>query len=355
MTGAPTATQALTGSLRRRGHALADVAVQRRALDAIPIAGSFAQAVARAGDGPLRAVTIDVLQVNVGKRCNQTCRHCHVDAGPDRPEVMPSDVVDACLDLLARSDIPTLDITGGAPELHPQFREIVERARGLGRHVIDRANLTALLLPNYDDLPAFLADREVEVVASLPYYLAQQTDAQRGAGVFDASITALRRLNALGYGREGSGLVLNLVLNPVGAFLPPDQAAAARDWRRELDRRYGIAFNDLYTLTNMPIGRFLEYLHDSGNLEDYLHLLVASFNPATVPALMCRSTLSVGWDGRLYDCDFNQMLEIACADDAPQTIFDVDLAAAAARRITVGPHCFGCTAGAGSSCGGALS
>ena len=345
----------LLGSLRKRRHPLAPPAAQRAALAAVPIAHHFAETVGLAGLDPLRAARVEVLQLNVGKRCNQTCRHCHVDAGPDRPEVMPDEVLEAALAFLAGTAIATLDITGGAPELHPRFREIVQRARALGRHVIDRANLTALLLPNYEDLPGFLAEQRVEIVASLPYFLARQTDAQRGAGVFDASIEALRRLNALGYGQEGSGLELQLVLNPVGAFLPPEQAAAERDWKRQLDRRYGIHFNHLYALTNMPIGRYLEYLGDSGNLDDYLHLLTTSFNAATVPGLMCRTTLSVGWDGRLYDCDFNQMLEIDCDGAAPQTIFEAELEAIEGRPIRVGPHCFGCTAGAGSSCGGSLS
>jgi len=331
---------------------LADSATQRATLNALPLLRTFDEAVENAGHAPLRATAISVLQLNVGKRCNQACRHCHVDAGPDRTEVMRDAVIDAALEFLERSDIPTIDITGGAPELHPRFREIVTRARAAGRHVMDRCNLTITQLPNYSDLPEFLAGHGVEVVASLPSFAARQTDAQRGAGVFDDSIAALRHFNTLGYGVDGSGLLLNLVTNPVGAFLPGPQHALEADWKRELGRRYGIVFNRLYTITNMPISRYLEFLLHSGNLQGYMDRLVTAFNPAAVDGLMCRYTLSVGWDGRLYDCDFNQMIDLTTSADAPQTIFDATTHALAARRIVIGPHCFGCTAGGGSSCGG---
>jgi radical SAM/Cys-rich protein len=331
---------------------LADASAQRAMLDALPLPRTFAEALEGAGRDMLRADGISVLQINVGKRCNQACRHCHVDAGPDRTEVMPPHVVEACLRFLEASAIPTVDITGGAPELHPQFREIVGRARAAGRHVMDRCNLTITRLPNYSDIPEFLAGHRVEVVASLPSFAAGQTDAQRGAGVFEDSIAALRRFNELGYGVDGSGLLLNLVTNPVGAFLPGPQQALEADWKRELARRYGIVFNRLYTITNMPISRFLQFLADSGNLQRYMDRLVASFNPHAVDGLMCRYTLSVGWDGRLYDCDFNQMIELGTEPAAPRTIFEANVAALAGRRIVVGQHCFGCTAGAGSSCGG---
>ena len=239
--------------------------------------------------------------------------------------------------------------------MHPRFRDLVSAAADRGAHVIDRANLTAFLMPEQRGLPAFLAERGVEIIASLPYYLAGPTDAQRGVGVFDRSLEALAALNALGYGVEGSGLELNLIANPVGAFLPPDQASLECDWRGELDRRYGVRFNRLYTLTNLPVGRYLESLQDSGDLEDYVHLLARSFNPATLPGLMCRNTISVGWDGALYDCDFNQMLEIDLAlpgADPPPRIFGLELEQLGGRSIAVGTHCFGCTAGAGASCGG---
>jgi radical SAM/Cys-rich protein len=332
---------------------LAQPAVQRARLEALPLARTFESALTAAGHQPLTRITARVLQMNLGKRCNQACHHCHVDAGPDRTEVMPDEVVDAVLAVLARSAIPTLDITGGAPELHPRFRDIVAAARAMGRQVMDRCNLTITTLPNYADLPEFLAEHGVEVVASLPSYAASQTDRQRGEGVFDASLRALRHFNALGYGRPGSGLVLNLVTNPVGAFLPANQAALERDWTRELKRRYDITFNRLFTITNMPISRYLEWLEHSGNVAGYMEKLVQAFNPATVDALMCRDTISVGWDGRLFDCDFNQMLDLPVDRRGPQTITDLLSAPALlSHPVVTGPHCFGCTAGAGSSCGG---
>ena len=334
---------------------LADAATQRATLAATAVVRTFEEAVESAGQGTLGATSASVLQMNVGKRCNQACRHCHVDAGPDRTEVMKPEVIEACLAFLEQSDIPTVDITGGAPELHPSFRDIVRRARAAGRHVMDRCNLTITRLPNYAWLPEFLAACRVEVVASLPSFAGRQTDAQRGEGVFDDSIAALRRFNELGYGVDGSGLLLNLVTNPVGAFLPAPQQALEADWKRELGRRYGITFNRLYTITNMPISRYLQYLIDSGNLQGYMERLVNAFNPAAVEGLMCRYTISVGWDGRLYDCDFNQMIELGMVTGAPQTIFEARPGAFAGRRIAVGPHCFGCTAGAGSSCGGSVA
>jgi radical SAM/Cys-rich protein len=340
-------------TLANSRHPLSNTAAQRATLAEVHTPRTFEDAVAGCGHAPLRAAAISTLQINLGKRCNQACRHCHVDAGPDRREVMPPHVVDACLSFLDASDIPTLDITGGAPEMHPSFRDIVRRARAAGRHVMDRCNLTITQLPNYSDLPAFLADYRVEVIASLPSFAARLTDTQRGSGVFEASIAALRRFNELGYGIDGSGLLLHLVTNPVGAFLPGSQTALEVDWKRELHRRHGVTFNRLYTITNMPISRFLQFLIDSGNLQGYMDRLAGAFNPAAVDGLMCRNTLSVGWDGQLYDCDFNQMLELGTADEAPRTIFDATPAALAGRRIVVGPHCFGCTAGAGSSCGGA--
>jgi radical SAM/Cys-rich protein len=313
---------------------------------------SFAEAAASAGYRPLRANGVEVLQINVGKRCNQTCRHCHVDAGPDRKEVMTREVLDACLNFLAQTDIPTLDITGGAPEMHPDFREIVERGSDLNRHVIDRCNLTITRLPNYSYLPEFLAKHRVEIIASLPSYALKQTNAQRGDGVFEDSILALQHLNELGYGKEDDGLLLNLVTNPVGAFLPGNQKSLEADWKRQLKHRYNIEFNNLYTITNMPISRYLDYLIRSNNLEAYMEKLVNAFNPATVDGLMCRTTLSVGWDGTLYDCDFNQMLELGLGPQSPKTILDAKVEYLTNRMIQIGQHCYGCTAGLGSSCGG---
>jgi len=341
-------------TLFKQHHPLARGAAQRERLARVRLARSFEDALESAGLLPLQTTGIAVLQINVGKRCNQTCRHCHVDAGPERQEVMPPEVVDACLRVLAQEQIPTLDITGGAPELHPEFRRIVREARRLGRRVIDRCNLTITRLPNYRDLPAFLAAHQVEIAASLPYYQANQTDAQRGAGVFEDSIAALRELNSLGYGCPESGLVLDLVVNPVGAFLPPNQAAAEREWKQELSRRYGIVFNHLFTITNMPISRFLEHLEQKGQTDAYLGRLVQAFNPAAAAGVMCRTTLSVGWDGTLYDCDFNQMLELPLEPSLPRTILEFERSALDVRHIALGPHCFGCTAGAGSSCGGAI-
>jgi radical SAM/Cys-rich protein len=342
-------------TLQRKGSPLSAPGVQLEVLSGLELSQGFHEALKGAGLFPLRAVGITVLQVNVGKKCNLTCKHCHVDAGPDRTEVMPDAVLDQALAVLESTEIPTLDITGGAPELHPRFREMVTRARALGRHVMDRCNLTILLAPAVENLPDFLAEHRVEIVASLPHYSESQTDAQRGEGTFRESLEALRRLNDLGYGREGSGLLLNLVTNPVGAFLPARQDALERDWKRELERRYGIVFNNLYTITNMPISRFLEYLQESGNLERYMRRLVGAFNPLAAQAVMCRYTLSVGWDGTLFDCDFNQMLALSVNHGAPRSIFDFDADALKAREIVIGSHCFGCTAGQGSSCGGAVA
>jgi len=303
----------------------------------------------------LRAAAVETLQVNVGKLCNQACKHCHVDAGPARTEIMTRAVAEQIVAAVRKFRFKTLDITGGAPELNPSFRYLVKAARSLGAHVIARHNLTVMFEPGQDDLPSFFRDHGVEVVSSLPYFLEQQTDAQRGRGVFEKSIEALRRLNALGYGIEGSELVLNLVYNPVGAFLPPAQGSIESDFKRELSRRHDVSFNHLYTITNMPIKRFLDYLRRTGNEERYLRKLVEAFNPAAVEGLMCRSLLSVDWTGRLYDCDFNQMLELGVAPELPQTIQDFDPAQFTRRRIMTGTHCFGCTAGAGSSCGGSLT
>ena len=297
---------------------------------------------------------VQVLQVNVGKLCNQTCVHCHVDAGPDRREVMTRETAEQVIEVLRRHPIPTLDLTGGAPELNPQFRWLVQEARALGRHVIDRCNLTILLTAPQADLVNFLAAHRVEVIASLPSFRSAGTDAQRGSGVFAKSIEALRRLNAAGYAR-GEGLLLNLVHNPVGAFLPGNQRSLERDYKVELESRHGVSFDRLYTITNMPISRYLEWLERTGNLKSYLDLLVQSFNPGAAGGVMCRTYLSVGWDGRLYDCDFNQMLEMPVDHGAPDTLSRLLATGELRRRVRPGPHCFGCTAGTGSSCGGALA
>lgn len=313
---------------------------------------TFADSLAESGLAPLTATGIRVFQINVGKLCNQSCGHCHVDAGPDRREIMTRETAELCIAALRATAIPTVDITGGAPELNPNFRWLVEQSRALGRRVMDRCNLSVLLLPAQAGLAEFLASNQVEIVASLPYYLDQQTDAQRGAGVFDKSIQALKNLNALGYGRENSALRLDLVYNPVGAFLPPAQRAIEADFKRELARRHGIVFNSLYTITNMPISRFLDFLLRSGNYDRYMEKLINAYNPVAAEGVMCRYTLSIGWDGTLYDCDFNQMLDLALGFAAPVHIRDFNTALLDRRRISVGQHCYGCTAGSGSSCGG---
>ncbi|HEY0378364.1 MAG TPA: arsenosugar biosynthesis radical SAM (seleno)protein ArsS [Pyrinomonadaceae bacterium] len=302
----------------------------------------------------LRAGAVETLQVNVGKLCNQACKHCHVDAGPARTEVMTRETAEQVIEAARRFRFRVLDITGGAPELNPSFRYLVTAARALGAHVMVRHNLTVMFEPGQDDLPEFFREHAVEVVSSLPYFLEQQTDAQRGRGVFQKSIEALRRLNAAGYGVEGSNFVLNLVYNPVGAFLPPAQSSIEADFKRELINRHNVSFNRLYTITNMPIKRFLDYLRRTGNEERYMRKLVEAFNPASVEGLMCRNLISVDWMGRLYDCDFNQMLELGVSPELPQTISELIPAQFAGRRVMTGPHCFGCTAGAGSSCGGAV-
>ena len=355
MTGVQTCALPISLTLLGRHDPLASSTEQLRILDATAGVPPFETRLAQAGLSPLQATGITVFQINVGKLCNQTCRHCHVDAGPDRTERMSRETAEQCIAALAQTDIPTVDITGGAPELNPNFRWLVEQARALGRHVMDRCNLSVLLLPSQSDLADFLAAHRVEVVASLPYYRASQTDAQRGEGIFEKSIEALRLLNRLGYGREGSGLSLNLVHNPVGAFLPPKQEAIEAQFRKELRGRHGVEFNHLYTITNMPVSRYLEFLVESGNYEGYMERLANAFNPAAAAGVMCRYTLSVSWDGGLYDCDFNQMLDLPLGYGAPAHIRDFDPARLHHRQIVTRNHCYGCTAGSGSSCGGTVT
>lgn len=327
------------------------VTITRQGKPALPKASvSFAE---RLGATELRANSIDTLQVNVGKLCNQACKHCHVDASPTRTEIISRAVVDACLATLKTANIPILDITGGAPELVPDFRYFVTEARKLGTKVMVRHNLTVMFEEGFDDLPEFFAANEVEVVSSLPYFQANETDAQRGGGVFDRSIAAMKKLNAVGYGVDEK-LVFNLVYNPVGAFLPPEQAAIESDFRRELKARHDVSFNNLFAITNMPIARFLDWLRRSRNEEGYMRKLVGAFNPATLGGLMCRNMVSVDWTGRLFDCDFNQMLELEVAPAASRTIFDFNAELLEKRPIVTNDHCYGCTAGSGSSCGGSL-
>ena len=307
------------------------------------------------GNG-LRRRAVEVLQVNLGKYCNLACIHCHVEAGPTRTEMMSRENVDALLRFLDRSKIPTLDITGGAPELHEDFDYLVESARKLGRHLMDRCNLTVIFEPGKDYLPEFFRRHQVELVCSLPCYSIENVDKQRGKGTFDGSIRALQIFNQLGYGQPESGLQLNLVYNPVGPHLPPPQEKLEQDYRRILCEQFAIEFNHLFCLTNMPITRYATHLKLRGEYDRYLELLENNFNGATVDQVMCRDLVSIGWNGSVYDCDFNQMLDLPITDNngKPLHISSLTLDQLAQPAITVGDHCYACTAGAGSSCGGAL-
>ena len=329
---------------------LASVTLEKEPLD-------FDASIATAGWEQLRPAPLEIFQVNLGKLCNMTCRHCHVDAGPDRTDAMMRDeVLEASLRAFDASGAHTLDITGGAPELHPRFRDLVEHASSRGRHVIDRCNLSVLLLPRFAGLAGWLGERGVEIVASLPHYRKRNTDAQRGDGAFDKSIAALRLLNEAGYGKGDPRRILTLMSNPAGAFLSPDQSAMEGEWKRSLDADFGIAFDRLLTLNNMPISRYLEWLVETGNLETYMGRLAKAFNPATIDGLMCRNTISVSWDGRLYDCDFNQMLDLdAEPASGAMNVETFQLERWQDRSIVTRRHCFGCTAGSGSSCGGATA
>jgi len=306
----------------------------------------------------LRRRGVDTLQINLGYRCNQSCLHCHVNAGPNRTEEMSRDTIDAVIGFLAASpDLHTLDLTGGAPELNPHFRALVVAARARGVRVIDRCNLTILTEPGQDGLAGFLAAHGVEVVASMPCYLEDNVDRQRGKGTFDASIRGLQQLNALGYGQPGSGLTLNLVYNPQGASLPPPQQALEQDYKQHLAAHFGVVFNQLFTLANMPIQRFGSTLVSKGQFNSYMDLLRSAHREANLDQVMCRNLVSVDWQGYLYDCDFNQQLGLPIADAGKPRLHLGDIAAGALqdRPIRVADHCFGCTAGQGSSCGGALA
>lgn len=350
-----------TKSLSARGAALSNTFFQLDVLNGKELADinfpPFALKAAEAGFAPLKPSRIEIFQINIGKLCNQVCAHCHVDAGPDKKvENMSRETLEICLDILSRYDIPTVDITGGAPEMNPHFRWFVEECRKLGKTVMDRCNLTIIMAnKKYHDLPDWFAAHQVQIVSSLPYFSKTRTDAQRGDGVFEDSIEALRRLNAVGYGKEGTGLLLDLVYNPTGAFLPGDQAGLEREFKTQLKRRFDIEFNRLFAITNMPISRFLEYLLESGNYESYMAELVNAFNPSAVANVMCRNTISVSWDGYMYDCDFNQMLNLPVAMPQATHISQFDYERLSQRNIVVNQHCYGCTAGAGSSCGGEVA
>lgn len=343
-------------TLSRSGSPMADTFYQLEVLNQEKLAGDrfprFGDMVGHA----IQPLPISVLQINIGKLCNQTCAHCHVDAGPDKKvENMDRATLQKCLDILQEYKIPQVDITGGAPEMNPHFRWFVESCHQMGIHVMNRCNLTIIMAnKKYHDLPEFFAANKVEVISSLPYYNKNRTDNQRGDGVFEDSIAALQKLNAVGYGQEDSGLNLHLVYNPAGAFLPGDQQALEQEFKRQLLRKYDIRFNNLFAITNLPVARFLDYLVESGKYEDYMQTLIDAYNPATTEGLMCRNTLSISWDGYIYDCDFNQMLELKVASPI-QHIDDFDLEQLYQRDIVVNQHCYGCTAGAGSSCGGEVT
>lgn len=349
-----------TKSLHAQHHKLADTEYQLKVLGTHEVATAdfdkFEDKLAESALFPLKPTGIDIFQVNVGYMCNQTCAHCHVDAGPDRKEIMTRATMQRCIDILAQTDIKTVDITGGAPEMNPDFRWFVEEISKLGRKVMVRCNLTIIMAnKKYHDLPEFFATHKVEVVSSLPFYNKSRTDAQRGDGVFEDSIAALKMLNAVGYGKPGSGLIIDLVYNPSGAFLPAAQFTLEQQFKKELKRNFDIEFNNLFCITNMPISRFLDYLIQSGNYESYMHKLIEAYNPVAAAGVMCRNTISVGWDGYMYDCDFNQMLGLHVHSDAPNHIDHWDLNKLVNREIILNQHCFGCTAGSGSSCGGATA
>ena len=307
----------------------------------------------------LTRTDLTTIQINVGKLCNQACLHCHVDAGPKRTEIMDRRTVELALELTRAANAQTVDLTGGAPELNPSFRFLVEQNRKDGRQVMDRCNLTVLFEPGQEDLAEFLAEHQVEIVASLPCYSEENVTAQRGQGVYDKSIRALQKLNALGYGQEGSALLLNLVYNPVGAHLPPPQESLTADYKRELGERFGLTFNNLFTITNMPIARFAHSLERDGKLNEYMELLAHAFNPSTLDSLMCRHLVSISWDGYVYDCDFNQMLDLRLGNGSPLRLGEHSANSLVqqliGRNVRLDSHCYGCTAGAGSSCGGALA
>lgn len=316
---------------------------------------TFKQKIQQSGQFPLKPKMVEIFQINVGYMCNQVCAHCHVDAGPDRKEIMEQSTFEKILSILKKSQVHTLDITGGAPEMNPHFRWFIDEVVKLGiKDIIVRSNLTIILAnPKYHDLPEFFAKNNIHVVSSLPFYKKDKTDKQRGDGVFEKSIIALQMLNKVGYGNPVSGLKLDLVFNPSGAFLPGNQLQLENEYKKSLFDEFGIVFNQLFTITNLPISRFLEYLLKTDNYEDYMYTLVNTFNPAAVNNVMCKNTISVGWDGALYDCDFNQMLKLKVASPVNHIDNFVEMQLIE-RDIVISQHCYGCTAGAGSSCQGAV-
>lgn len=318
-----------------------------------PVEYSFDDKLKSAGIFPLKAQSVSTLQVNLGRMCNQACKHCHVEAGPDRTEIMDLSIIDSCLKILKDNpEINTVDLTGGAPEMNPHFKYFIKAIKSLGKQIIVRSNLTILLEDGMDDLPELFKDCRVEVCSSLPYFDKAQTDRQRGGGVFDASIKAMKLLNEMGYGVDDTGLVFNLVYNPGGAILPSGQQSLENEYKLNLKNNYDVSFNNLFTITNMPIGRFYDFLKRSDNLDGYMSKLSSSFNSSAATSAMCRNLVSIDWQGNIYDCDFNQMLDLKCKVSINSHIKDFDIKEFSSREILTGPHCFGCTAGSGSSCTG---
>jgi len=344
-----------TKSLKKSNNALSDTFMQLKVLSGSEAEGSNFEKFREKVGFDIKPNKVEIFQLNIGKLCNQTCAHCHVDAGPDRKvENMDKETLQKCLNIVRQHKIPTVDITGGAPEMNAHFRWFVEECTAMDVRVMNRCNLTIIKAnPKYADLPNFFADNNVHVISSLPYFTKTRTDNQRGDGVFEDSIAALKELNAVGYGIEGTGLQLDLVFNPSGAYLPGDQASLQAEFKRQLKRRYDIEFNSLFAITNLPVSRFLDYLVESGNYTKYMTELIEAYNPMTIDGLMCRNTISVSWEGYVYDCDFNQMLDLKVATKS-QHIDDFDMDALMSRDIVLNQHCYGCTAGAGSSCGGEI-
>jgi radical SAM/Cys-rich protein len=344
-----------TKSLHALGHDLSESDKQLSLLQSVGLK-TFRDSLNDVNLFPLKAIKLDIFQINVGRMCNQVCDHCHVDAGPDRKEIMTRETMQLCLDAIDKTNCHTVDLTGGAPEMNPDFRWFVEQLSAKGKKIIVRCNLTIIVAnKKYNDLPEFFKLHNIELASSLPYFSSSKTDAQRGDGVFDKSIRALKMLNEVGYGMEGTGLILNLVYNPSGAFLPPDQTSLQTQFKTKLRQGFDIEFNELFAITNLPISRYLSYLVASNNYEKYMEKLVDAFNPFAAAQVMCRNTISIGWDGFIFDCDFNQMLDLKVATKNNQHLSDFNLEQLENRNIIVNEHCYGCTAGSGSSCGGTVA
>jgi radical SAM/Cys-rich protein len=348
-----------TSTLLRQAHPLSKVEQQLEWLSGKAFMSlslpTFKEKLQEHGAFPLRSNNLEIFQMNLGYMCNQTCKHCHVDAGPDRKEIMPLDVMQSCLEVLRNYSIQTLDLTGGAPEMNPHFKWFIEEARPLVKEIIVRSNLTILRAnAHYKQLPEFFAKNKLRVISSLPFYEPGKTDRQRGFGVFEKSIAALSVLNELGYGKQDSELLLDLVYNPTGAYLPAAQVTLEKEFKSALKQEYDIEFNSLFCITNLPISRYLDYLINTDNFEEYMDKLIEAFNPKALDGVMCKNTLSIDWNGQLFDCDFNQMLKLPVASNVPQFIQDFDINKLNNRIITINQHCYGCTAGSGSSCQGTL-